>query len=632
MLAGYLPFDDDPANPEGDNINLLYKYIVSTPLIFPEYVTPHARDLLKRILVPNPRERADLFEIARHSWLSEYSHVVGLITSNTASTANDTKTEVPSGLSYGINGVDNSLMALDRAFETPTLARSASVREPTTKSHPTRSTVVVGGLSQKPGHVDQTEAEKAKAARNTKRRTVQVEYVAPQSPITRTEQIKTLPPADEEAEPDLAGDSYNQAAAATPVEPSIRPVRDTKRAASENVVQNSNPFYTLQRPSTGGSISGVTRVVSSTYSQPAAGVVAMEEAQGRFSQPRLASYSGEEGQSQPGDRRSYILPDDLSHSQGFPQTISVVPGNKRAQGHKRSSTLSGLGEKLGFGKRGSLFGSSRTNVENDEPAEKPAEKPAKKNKKYPPVSMSRPIPNDNSAASSGVDVRRSTESSRRTSFSFGRKSSRNTEPLDPSLPSAVPDQTSKRSSRRFSLIPSFARSSNVSKDDVAPKKADNRPRMAFGRGESRSSSRSTTDSNIPGVYDPTLDRSVPRKPVPAPTSAPRYEQPVVAPSDIDNDGVNNGANGSDEDDQHNMPIVPPGSAGFDSHNQFGDSYRDVKLRESSSRPTSSKPGVLHKKRENRFNEAYEQESSHAGSSGAARRVMAIFNFRRRAKA
>ncbi|EME82821.1 uncharacterized protein MYCFIDRAFT_136436, partial [Pseudocercospora fijiensis CIRAD86] len=39
MLAGYLPFDDDPANPEGDNINLLYKYIVSTPLTFPEYVT-----------------------------------------------------------------------------------------------------------------------------------------------------------------------------------------------------------------------------------------------------------------------------------------------------------------------------------------------------------------------------------------------------------------------------------------------------------------------------------------------------------------------------------------------------------------------------------------------------------------
>jgi len=82
MLSGYLPFDDDPANPEGDNINLLYKYIVSTPLTFPEHVTPHARDLLRRILVPDPRRRADLFEVARHSWLNDYAHVVAFITSN----------------------------------------------------------------------------------------------------------------------------------------------------------------------------------------------------------------------------------------------------------------------------------------------------------------------------------------------------------------------------------------------------------------------------------------------------------------------------------------------------------------------------------------------------------------------
>jgi protein-serine/threonine kinase len=83
MLAGYLPFDDDPANPEGDNINLLYKYIVSTPLTFPEYVTPHARDLLRRILVPDPRRRADLFEVARHSWLSPFADIVNKVTSAT---------------------------------------------------------------------------------------------------------------------------------------------------------------------------------------------------------------------------------------------------------------------------------------------------------------------------------------------------------------------------------------------------------------------------------------------------------------------------------------------------------------------------------------------------------------------
>ena len=83
MLAGYLPFDDDPENPDGDNINQLYKYITTTPLTFPEYVTPHARDLLRRILVPDPRKRADLFEVARHSWLLDYAHVVSRITSGT---------------------------------------------------------------------------------------------------------------------------------------------------------------------------------------------------------------------------------------------------------------------------------------------------------------------------------------------------------------------------------------------------------------------------------------------------------------------------------------------------------------------------------------------------------------------
>lgn len=83
MLAGYLPFEDDSTNPEGLNVHLLYKHIVTTILTFPEYVTPHARDLLKRILVPDPRKRADLYEVARHTWLTDYAHVVGFIIQDT---------------------------------------------------------------------------------------------------------------------------------------------------------------------------------------------------------------------------------------------------------------------------------------------------------------------------------------------------------------------------------------------------------------------------------------------------------------------------------------------------------------------------------------------------------------------
>src|ERR1044071_8638386 len=118
MLAGYLPFDDDPANPEGDNINLLYKYIVNTPLTFPEYVTPHARDLLRRILVPNPRKRADLFEVARHSWLSEYAHVVEFITSSTTTPGEIQTTTVPA----------------EDEGEAAMIARSSSVREPSKRT------------------------------------------------------------------------------------------------------------------------------------------------------------------------------------------------------------------------------------------------------------------------------------------------------------------------------------------------------------------------------------------------------------------------------------------------------------------------------------------------------------------
>ena len=97
MLAGYLPFDDDPANPEGDNINLLYKYITTTALTFPEYVTPHARDLLRRILVADPRQRADLFEVARHSWLSDFAHVVAQVTSSTTTVGEIANTTVTAG-------------------------------------------------------------------------------------------------------------------------------------------------------------------------------------------------------------------------------------------------------------------------------------------------------------------------------------------------------------------------------------------------------------------------------------------------------------------------------------------------------------------------------------------------------
>lgn len=73
MLAGYLPFDDDPENPDGSNIARLYHYITTTPLTFPEYIQPTPRDLLRRILVSNPNKRISLKDIRSHQWLAPHA-------------------------------------------------------------------------------------------------------------------------------------------------------------------------------------------------------------------------------------------------------------------------------------------------------------------------------------------------------------------------------------------------------------------------------------------------------------------------------------------------------------------------------------------------------------------------------
>ncbi|KAI9278895.1 kinase-like domain-containing protein [Phascolomyces articulosus] len=72
MLCGYLPFDDDPCNPDSNNINQLYRYILSTPPTFPKHVTQDAQDLLRHILVANPEKRITLDEIQQHPWLKQY--------------------------------------------------------------------------------------------------------------------------------------------------------------------------------------------------------------------------------------------------------------------------------------------------------------------------------------------------------------------------------------------------------------------------------------------------------------------------------------------------------------------------------------------------------------------------------
>ncbi|KAI9486327.1 MAG: kinase-like domain-containing protein [Benjaminiella poitrasii] len=76
MLCGYLPFDDDPTNPQGANINALYKYIISTPLEIPKTMSIDATHLLRRMLVPDPTKRCTMDEIKRHPWLSNHRELL----------------------------------------------------------------------------------------------------------------------------------------------------------------------------------------------------------------------------------------------------------------------------------------------------------------------------------------------------------------------------------------------------------------------------------------------------------------------------------------------------------------------------------------------------------------------------
>ncbi|KAK8184559.1 hypothetical protein BC567DRAFT_240951 [Phyllosticta citribraziliensis] len=632
MLAGYLPFDDDPANPEGDNINLLYKYIVSTPLTFPEYVTPHARDLLKRILVPDPRKRADLFEVARHSWLSEYAHVVGFITSSTTTSSDIANTTVPAGKWFM------------QFLRDPFLARSASVRE---ASKPTHVSIAgVGGLHQKHGHIDQADTgSQAKRDRDAKRRTVQVEYVAPH---TQTQRGEASPPIGSSSGAASQGgasrtrlrvenqgpvevpatDGYTSASAnpnrmstgavSAAGVPPTRPTRENQRAVSD-VPFSNQPITSSARPSTGGTMSGSSRLPSrgNSYGQPVAATVAATNAQGRFSQPKGKQYvisapmPQDPAQQDAGARTSMQI--DPSSTYQPVKTEGSTQSNRVS--HRRSNTVSGFGEKI-FRASG-IFSSG-----------KPAEPSGQKQKSYPPVSMTSSIPSEGSGGN-----RRSAESSRRTSFSFNRKTSENAPPRD-------------RSSRRFSLLPaafsmkSFASNKEPGAGDrrsyqpPARPRAPSRTQMSYGR-DSPSPSPSTTQSTLPTAYNDELERQRTTSTrdkrrsglfsglqASAPTQQPRYPAPTSYPNHGE-EGLQSQQGGhynrnelEQRQQAQQLPHRPQYPPGFDSNEQLG------------SEPSQGRARVLQKNR--RFADAYEDQQRYAGSSGAARRVMDLF--RRRGKA
>ncbi|KAH7034717.1 uncharacterized protein B0I36DRAFT_346612 [Microdochium trichocladiopsis] len=604
MLAGYLPFDDDPANPEGDNINLLYKYIVNTPLTFPEYVTPHARDLLRRILVPQPRKRADLFEVARHSWLSEYAHVVEFITSATTTTNEIQNTTVPA--EDGTSG----------------LGRSASVRDaPKTKPAPTNP----GDLGRKQAKIEGEESGPSKTSRDNKRRTVQVEYVAPSTSTQRgsdASPVQSSPQANQRPGSSSHGPKY-----ASPEDkplPRDPPLPKQTYASSPSYrkppTSYRDPTQSAHidpsgRPTTGGSShSAGHRVLGASarnsYAQPLPPTFADTNAQGSIQQPTSASQYPMasptlQDQADSDFGRPSAVPTKFAQVSGFDQPQK--PSSHEGKGHRRSNTLGELGDKI-FGRRGSLFGGRKKRPEQQQ-----AEKASRK---YPPVSMSNTVPGN---PRESLDSRAS-----RRSFSLGL----NKKPSG-SVSGSQTSQERPQQTRRFSLIKAMG----LSKEPQTPPPVDysqsdlpiqepagNDEYSQFPeppQSQGNMSSRHRNDSDF-DVRDQRLgsaphisqaadygqqQRSAPGPPM---TAVPPYMQQDAV--------LNSGSESSFDQSQRRRQYQP---------NYDSDQY---------DRPGSR--NVLQKNK--RFVDAYNDDDAgrrhdHSGSSGPAKKVMDFFRRRRQQK-
>lgn len=605
MLAGYLPFDDDPDNADGSNIQQLYLYINRTPLTFPETITPHARDLLRRILVPNPRKRADLFEVARHSWLSEYSHIVEFITSSTTSP-------------------DDIQSATADGFVQSPVMRTSSVRE----SKRRQQTPPIGGLTKTQQKIDSPPETTPRTTKDAKRRTVQVEYVAPTTQTQRgsdpvqngrdpKSRDKPLP-----ADPHGPRESYSKSGQqrAPPVsQGASRPSRDQRGYSDNNNAYTTVP-PTSARPQTGGSMQSSASGLRSgvvNYGQPAPPTIADTNAQGRIQQPTSMDDSALVG------RPSVSVPLKFAKVSGFhdddntPESKQQLGGHFR--GHKRSSTIGDISSKL-LGRSGSVFG--RKNKRPEAQAQPATEKPSRK---YPPISLA------NNTQEPGRASMDSQASGGRRSFSLGLRKHRSGS-MTESIASGE-----KKDRRRFSsLLPaSFSlkaiglgkehsdMSSPMGSQHNVPSTYDGRqeplPRNFTAPGDSRGFlDNGTDDSSLRGTGN----------------SSPAYSHQRYRSVQLERSGgsaipaymsrhpnhINSGSETSV--DMRRPPTEPQ----MGTHSRAYVDPGDYDTRRVGTSGTGRSPrGMLQKNK--RFVDTYDQ--GHDGSSAAAKRVMDFF--RRRGK-
>lgn len=436
--------------------------------------------------------------------------------------------------------------------------------------------------------------------------------------------------------------------------PSARRAKELPRAASETAGAFIYPHTsTTARPHTSGSMApnqtGRLPSRGNSYSQPLAPTLAATNALGRLAQPKNGKQyiiSAPIPQTDPfSAEQSVGRPSTQHHNTGS----SVEVQRDSGRGHKRSNTFGNV-----FGRSGSFFGTKRVTPTPQEATRQTQEK------RYPPTSMKNPIGSDS--------PRQSIESRRSSSFGFGRKNSDLRKNSDVSKPEKP---------RRFSILPasfslkSLTGASKESSTDtitpiteprpstmsrqVVPIREQLRPQTMATLGSTGGFPRPPTQDGTSSGFDGQKERGggnhvqagrksqAPYQPAPPlPSSSygsPQYQFPAeglfpprrnVQAGAQPGQSYLLGESGTPTDSeasivtQQHRPIYPPG---------FGSQAEE---RRPSTQQTRT--GRVLQKHHRRFADVYEPGEerglgaggSHAGSSGAAKRVMDFF--RRRGKA
>lgn len=558
-----------------------------------------------------------------------------------------------------------------------------------------------GGLNHQ-GRIDPDQpVDKPNQPREPKRRTVQVEYVAPQSKTVRGEGVPSAQsPATIESPPTIGrtsgksrargvvetyDDTSRQVGTAStlakqphheppPIQPAgtnryqvqpsaskaqpepanweappqpARRLKDLPRAASESAGAFIYPNTTTRRPHTSGSMTpnSAGRLPSrgNSYSQPLAPTVAATNAHGRLAQPKNGKQYIISAPIPQTDAFSVEQPVGRPSTQQLNNNLPVEAQTDSGRGHKRSNTFGNV-----FGRSGSFFGTRA-------PARPQEQTRQTQEKRYPPTSMKNPIRSDS--------PRQSIESRRSSSFGFGRKNS------DLRKDS---DMSKQEKPRRFSILPasfSFKNLTGASKDasteTILPISEPNTAQVAARSREPPRPQTMATPGGAGGFnsysnefgtssgFDGQRERSrgpvaqqgrktnapyQPAPPVPSSSySSPQYQPPQddqLPPRPLlqtghsylhGESGTPSNSEASITTDQH-RPVYPPG---------FG-SQQDER------RPSTqqNRGARVLQKHHRRFADAYEHEQepghgtggSHAGSSGAAKRVMDFFRRRGKARA